>query len=280
MKLMISLLLTISLFGKTEIFEYPTLTNDIFKNTKYLNFILNILNEHLLMQNKIPVKLTSKIDEEQFRKDFANAKYKIITVSPMQYFKNQEFYDKYSKEKSIPKINKKVFHQYYLLANKNEKNIFKNINKYTLYLPDAFPTADIWMKLFLYKKTKQKLKKIIYSAKPNIMVHKIFFNKNYLTVIDRFAYETLIEFNPQIKNKINILLKSRPIYFNLLTLTHKNITEKEKNIMKLLRKEVKVFFEQTTLSFNGELGGNKKVTQEDISELKDIIKQYYKLKTQ
>lgn len=182
--------------------------------------------------NKMAIKFYK--DEDKLIKDFINKKILIILSNATFYYENKNNLDKYIYHKWIMSRSKGMFDKFYLIKNKKSKSSLQN--KIIYYKED---TAREWLNLLLYKKNKKMnsniLKKI---EKPNKLIYNIFFNKNDLSIISKDLYDAMLDLNPQIKNNIEIIEESKPIFFNGIGFTRKDIDHYFQEMLDYMAKEV------------------------------------------
>ena len=73
-------------------------------------------------------------------------------------------------------------------------------------------------------------KEIVDSQKTKKLIFNVFFNKDSVSVVSRRLYRDMLELNPQIKNKIEILKKSKAIFLSGVGFTNKKINPYYENM--------------------------------------------------
>lgn len=207
---------------------------------------------------KFKLKLIVYSDRKTILRDFQNQKIQMLITHPFFYFENKKILDKIHKQKWILQFNKKNADGFYLLANKSNKNIYKNISKYEIYTLDGIPDTFHWVDYLFFKKhninLKKQAKELHYMTKENKILYRVFFDKYKLGVIRKDSYELFIELNPQLKDKIVILDKSENIFLSYIGLNH--ISTRQEDIDELFN---------TSQNIRKVLNNSKMTTKKDVT---------------
>lgn len=269
-------------FSKNNLIEYSILIDKNMVDKKTAKLIINVLNKQLNPKDEISLFFKLYTNEKKIRKDFKSGKIKFLTVMPIEYFNNKELYTKYSYSTQLATINKKAFHSFYLIANKQEKNILKNLSKYTVDYDAMSPLSLIWFKTLVYQNSKKEYSKVIKKSKAisktNSLVHSVFFEKNKLSVISKADYETVLELNPQIKKRVKIIKQTDEIFFYALTIIRKNSNDEELKKFKELTKRFDFLIESISFTSGGVFSGLKKLNKNDLVNSEKLYHEYIRLK--
>lgn len=180
-------------------------------------------------------------DIEEMKRDFENGELDLINAPPLliaRYFNRALLGTGFMGLQQ----DKKLEH-YYLIAN-NRSNIasIKNLPGKRLMMLDRDETAEIFLDSLVLKSLGKSYKDINlnvqYQNKSNRIILDVFFNAADTAIVYGTAYETAVELNPAIKDKIKILaeyaIKSKNFsYFR----RDYNLSEQAK--------EIAINFEQT-----------------------------------
>lgn len=260
---------------------YGALTDDLFQNKKLHNLLFNIFNRQLQKEEKFNIKFIIDKNENEALNKYVNGQYKVLSISPMRFYKNQKILKKHTKEYIIPRINGKAFFQYYLIANKESKNIFKNLEDYTIYLPDGLFSARIWLKNILHREEKINLEKnisnIVFNMKSISSISDVYLKNNKLSVIEKDTYELLLDLNPQLKKRLKIIKKSKQIYINTILLVNKNITNNEYKRLEEIEKKTQVILEKSRMSFGSKIKGIYKLNTNELEPINKELEYYYSI---
>merc|ERR1711879_417986 len=114
-------------------------------------------------------------------------------------------------------IDNEINTQYYLLANKSKNNNgFSDLKNKTFSIKEDDAIAINWLNKKSYEKNKTKaknlLKKINEEKNDRRVLLNVFFGKVDYAIITKKAWEDLLSFNPSIKNKVEIIDKSKKIF--------------------------------------------------------------------
>jgi len=269
-------------FSKNNEIEYSILINKNMVDLKTAKLIINVLNKQLALNEEINLFFKLYTNEKQTRKDFKSGKIRFLTVMPVEYFNNKKLYAKHSLNIQLATINNKALHTFYLIGNKKEKNILKNLAEYSIAYDAMAPLSLIWFKTLVYKNNKKAFKKVIHEAKAisktNSLVHSVFFEKKKLSIISKSNYETVLELNPQVTKKVNIVKQTDEIFFYALTLTRKNDDKEEVKRFKELTMGVNFLLESFTFSSGGVFTGLKDLNTKDLLKSEKIYTDFLGLR--
>ncbi|WP_072680391.1 hypothetical protein [Arcobacter sp. LA11] len=179
-------------------------------------------------------------DENVLIADYLNNKVSTILGTYQMYYKNKSIIDNVSKRRWIPTISKNTFEQFYLIKNVDSEITINNLNNKILNYKDNI--GKIWLDSIIMSKYKKSVSKvfseIIDIKKPQKLIFNVFFNKNQLSVVSKKLYDDMIELNPQIKNKIEILEKSKITFISGIGFTSKKINPYYDDMLKNIRKDI------------------------------------------
>lgn len=271
----------ILLLSDTKKIEFSVLAAENVVDTKSAQVVINILNKQIVKNDRFEFKFKLYGNPKETMKLYKNKELKILSVLPEEYFTNLQTYDKYTNDIFFSSVNNSAFHEYYVIANKEDKNIFKNLEKYTLNYDAMSPMAFTWFKTLFYEKKKKSFKKFENNThainRTSSLVHSVFFKKKNISVISKINFDTTVEVNPQIMKKIKILKKSKKIFIYAIVIIRKDILEDNKEVINDLTNDVNFILE--TISFGGSsfFSGLEKAKKSDLDETKNLFIKYEKL---
>ena len=146
-------------------------------------------------------------DAKKILKDYIDKKIQVIIADEQFYFRNKKELENLSNYIYILSNNEKVFHQFYLLKNKKSdlKNT-KNLKAIFRYYPSLNWLKSLNLDIKDIKRVENE-KKLIFD---------VFFNKNSISVVKKELYDSMIELNPQITKRIEVIKKSKTIFIDAL----------------------------------------------------------------
>lgn len=167
----------------------------------------------------------------------------IIGMNAYDFFSNENKFLPYIKPPywSLSYTNENKT-KYCLISNKNVKlNNYKILKNHIIALKNQDQVAYQWLNknsLEHYQTNIENISKnIIYLKKESTIVLNVFFNKYDFGVVKKVTLDTMIELNPTIKKKLNILSCSKYQLIPFIGFFHKRTFPK---------KNVEVFFKLTS----------------------------------
>lgn len=206
--------------------------------------------------------------------DYLSGKISTIIMNPYKYYLNKEKLDKTSGREWVFTRSKNVFSPFYLIKNRGSTSDLKKMkNVEVLYKEDS---AKNWAELYFYKsgiknvkfKRVSKEKKLIFSA----------FFKNVYTVVKKELYDSMLELNPQIAKKIDIIGRSKAIFPIAIGLDRKDAYSKYKEVYEHIQKDVNdenVEFE--TVKYVN-IKGIVTVSKKDLKPLDNFYREYFSIR--
>ena len=129
-----------------------------------------------------------------------------------------------------------------------------------------------------YKKSMFKVfKKVVEIKRPQKLIFNIFFNKNELSVVSKKMYDDMVELNPQIKKKIEIIKKSKAIFLSGIGFSSKNFDPYYDNMISGVRDDIN---EKGKIRLSDAINIHKiyYVKDVELKPLNDFFYEYSKLK--
>lgn len=288
MKFLLILVLTINIFAESQKLEFKstygiTTKGNLFSKFKDSKVVLKSwLNNLAHLHN-------GELDVEYYNGGqllfdaFKNNKFDMIAIDLPFYFKNRKEIENISNNKWSLSINEKKYTQYYLLGNKSKKlEGFGDLNKRIISLKDNEHPSEIWLNKNSLEKNKKSskklLKKIIYEKKETTAALNVFFGKSDYAIVSKEAWDVIIEFNPSIKNKIEILDKSKDIFLPFIGFFSNKASDKSKEIFFVLSDDLSKVAGGDQIVEIMKFNSIYKLTDESLSELDKYYNEYFELK--
>lgn len=171
-------------------------------------------------------------DEKKLINDFISEekKFDILYTVPLTYLKNYETFNKYGKDFIILRNHNKYV-QYYLIKNKKLKiKSLKGMKNKKLITPSSDELSRIWLDSLFLKETNKPYTFYIKNEKQDFKMYKkvldVYFNKTDFVIVPKHIWDTTIELNPKITNKLEIFRKSKPIFPGIIGAFHRKVDEK------------------------------------------------------
>lgn len=221
MKILFIILLSLNLYSKEKL-DFDTTyglisTGTILSSFKDSQVTLIEWLKTIATNNNGNVEISFYDDSNILFNDYKNKKLEMIVLEPTYFFKLKKEIDKTSSNFWTSTSNEYKFNQYYLLSNKSAKNkSFKDIKNKSLSIKKDDISADVWLdKSSLIENKlgyKKVLKDIKYENKESTALLDLFFERTDFAIISKKTWEIMIEFNPTLMEKIQIISKSEEIH--------------------------------------------------------------------
>jgi len=286
-KILILLFLPLIMYsnGKTKNIDVAYYHDeDIISNYKNSKSALDIWINDFVKNNNNNINLVPYNNKQDFIHDYNNGKLDIISLVAYSYLYNKEKIDENTIDYwQLGKSKNKSLEKMYLIVNKNSNinNILDLKNKKIAIDKENKFGKFFFEKIYLENSKKNIddiMSKINYNNKNSLLL-QVYFNKYDAAVITSNEYDIMLELNPAINKKINILETSPEIFPNLLIFFNKKNTSDN---MKVFKKSISSFFINED---NHELFDILKVKEisriekSDLDKLYDYYQGYRKLKS-
>ncbi len=276
-------LLLFSLFNLVvaEEIHMGILYEKIFISKKEANISVELWRKQM-KEKKLDLswKITFYNDEEKIINDYKNDVISSIVLDSTFYFKNKKRLDNLTVLKWIINRTNNKFTKYYLVKNKESDFTLQNLNAQNIFYYTEL--EKVWIEKLIYEKfnnSKTLSKKLKRVEKSKKLLYNVFFNKDTLAIVPKDLYESMIELNPQIKNKVEIISESKEIFFTSMGLIRQTKNKKiKKRITELLEDLEK---DPRSFDFLTFIGINRVHFFNNDNEIKDLNKfyeEYFKLK--
>ncbi len=155
----------------------------------------------------------------------------MIVVPVPFYFQNKKEIDEMSDNFWSISINNKKYTKYVLIARKelNAKS-FKDLKNRTIMFNENDAISETWLdkQSIIHNKKRYKdiVKKELYEEKESTILLRVFFGKSDFGVISENVWDTMLELNPAIKNRVEIVEGSKKEHFPFIGFFKKSIDQK------------------------------------------------------
>ncbi|MBK7498550.1 MAG: PhnD/SsuA/transferrin family substrate-binding protein [Ignavibacteriales bacterium] len=138
----------------------------------------------------------------------------------------------------VNETNSSVGFEFYLITKKEQNfNDLKSLKDGSIIIlsKSNYNSASVWLdKLLRDAKLSVKetfFKDVNYDYKATNVVLPVYFNKTTAAIVSRPALELLFELNPQLRKSLNIISKSGPILFGVISFDGRSKDRKRKDFM-------------------------------------------------
>lgn len=282
MKIVLLIIFTsIYIFANEQKVNIGISTSDFYKNNQSAKITFKLIeNSFNQKKNNVQIKFIHFKTTKELFNSYINNKIQIIVTNFDEYFKKE----KILKEKTnalwtIP-FNNTNSEQLYLIKNKKLDFKINDIHKYVINYKDYSRPSEIWFRNFIYNEKKQSYKNFIKKENFNTKISQLnlkpFFDKTQISVVYKSDYDLMMELNPQIKNRVEILKKSKISFITNIGLVNKSIKEEDyKKLLKLFS-GFKYLEKRNRIKSKLTLNKLTLLEKEKIDEQRDYYKNYYK----
>lgn len=233
----------------------------------------------------------SKLEVEYYtnKNDILNA-YKnnnyfldMIVIPVPFYFENKKQIDEISDNFWSVSINDKKYTRYLLIARKelNAKN-FKDLKDRTILFNKENDISEIWLDkqsiIYNNKRYKDVVKEEYYEKKESTILLRIFFGKSDFGVISENVWDTMIELNPSIKNKVDIVASSKKEHFPFIGFFRKGSTKEKSEIFFKIVSNLKQLPKSEQIMDLLKFDTVFKIEKDSLQNLEKFYNEYYDLK--
>lgn len=220
------------------------------------------------------VKLTLYEDFEKMVQDYEDKKLSSIILNTYKYYTNKERLDNITDRKWVFTRNENTFSKFYLIKNKEFKTSINKVKELEILYKEE--TAKNWAESFLQENNIKnvKFKKI---EKDNKLIFNVFFKDNF-SVVREELYDSMIQLNPQIKTKVEVLKESKQIFPMSIGLDRKDLYKENIHIYDKIQNSInekKVELESFKYI---NVKGIYTLKDGDIDELDSFYKNYLKIR--
>lgn len=276
----ILLLLFITVFLKADSLNIGFVKDGVIVKEKILQVIFQVIEKRFSTKEfKVKIKY---LESKEALLLYKEKKLNVLAVIPYVYFKNEKLIETFSKAKYFAPINEDTYQEFYLLANKKNTSVMKDLKNYELSIAQGYPSARLWIETLIYETIKKPLNKSVgeiqRSVKESKIIFDVFFKKNKIGVVTKASYNLMAELNPQIKKKITIIKKSKGKYIQGFTFLHKDTSKLEEDKFLSFTNKDKNTFEKSKSIPLTNLGEIRLLTNNDIKRIRKFYKRHTFLK--
>lgn len=205
-------------------------TEDAIATTK---IIAQNIKRKMKLEENIKIEICNGVDEiiESIKNPFDFILATTVETQLLQKKNKLEF-------TFVNETNGSVGFEFYLITNKEHNfNDIKSLKDGSIIIlsKSNFNTASVWLDKLLRDaklSAKEKFFKVIkYDYKATNVVLPVYFNKTTAAIVSKPALELLFELNPQLKKSLNIIKKSSPILFGVISFDGRSKDKKRKDFM-------------------------------------------------
>lgn len=191
------------------------------------------IQRKMKLEEEIKIEICNGVDEitESIKKPFD---FILATTVETEILKKKNKLD----FTFVNETNGSVGFEFYLITNKKQNfNDIKSLKDGSIIIlsKSNFNTASVWLDKLLRDanlSVKEKFfKDIKYDYKATNVVLPVYFNKTTAAIVSRPALELLFELNPQLKKSLNIINKSSPILFGIISFDGRSKDKKRKDFI-------------------------------------------------
>lgn len=260
-----------------------TTEGNILAKFKDAKVILTTWLEDMAGLHKGDVNIKFYDSSKPLYEDFKKNKLDMMVVDLPFFFENRAEIESKTSYMWSTYTNNKKFSQYYLLSNKtNNLKGFSELKNKKLSIKEGDLTAQIWLKKSSYQKNKKDshklLKSIKYESKERTVILNLYFGKTDYAIVTKDAWDIILDFNPSLKNKIEIIDKSEDIFFIFIGLFSKNANKKSIEFFSKIASDIEDIEGGKRISKMLSFNMFFKVENEDLEKLDIYYKEYFKLK--
>lgn len=288
MKNVIILFLLINLYGDHNHSEFSSnyglsTEGNILAKFKDAKVVLSRWLEDMAGLHQGDVNIEFYDTSKPLYEDFKKNKVDMMILDLPFFFENREEIELNTNYMWTSSFNGKKFNQYYLLSNKSSNlKGFSNLNNKKVSIKEGDLTAEIWLKNNSYIKNKKDSHKLLssieYENKERTVILNLFFGKTDYAIVSKDSWETILDFNPALKNKIVVLKKSENIFFPFIGIFAKDINKRKLEFFSKLTNSVSDIKGGKRISEMLQFDKIEKINKEDLQELSIYYKEYFKLK--
>jgi hypothetical protein len=173
--------------------------------------------------------------------------------------------------------------QYYLIGKKslNAKS-FKNTKGKTIAYKEGDLGASVWLDknslLSNQSSSTKALKNILLKKKESTAILNVFFNKSDYAIVRKETWDVISELNPSIKNKVEIIVKSKKIHIPFIGVFRKGTTGMSVESFFKLSADLKKLEGSSQIIELLKFNSLFKINDNSLKDLDTYYSEYFKLK--
>lgn len=215
--------------------------------------------------------------------DFKSKKIDIAAVDLKFYFRNKSEIERISEKNWALLVGEKQYKRYYLLGNKDKKlKGFGNLRNKTISLKNSDSNAKLWLdkeSLELNRVSSDSLlKKIIFSEKDRTVLLNLFFGRTDYAIVEEEAWNVILEFNPAIKKRVEIISKSPTIFLEFIGFFSKDANPDTSKVFFDISKDLSKVKGSKTITEMLKFDSVYHISDESLKETDKYFQEYFNLK--
>lgn len=258
------------------IYSTTKVESSIIKSIKVFQKQINTLSK-----GKYNFHLTTYTNRNAILKDYEDNKLNIVLIDTKLFLDNYSRFLKITSKFWKLKYGNRNFEQYYIIANSTSSLSIADISSYKLLTYSDHAVSNIWFRKRIYETYKTSfsnvIKNIEYTSNESQIVYKVFFNKKHLGIVNANVFNTTAEVNPQIKKKVYVIEKSKPIFNSVYILQRIGFDKKTTEDFTTLRITFQEYLKKYNLSELENTKNAQEIEDKDIQEILHFYKTFKEL---
>lgn len=257
--------------------------NSLLSNFKDARVAISVWLEEIgkTHNGKLDIKFYDDI-EVMYKKFKETTSLDMIVVDLPFYFANKKEIEKISNNVWSIAYGKNKYVQYYFVANKKSKiKNFSDIEDKVAALKMHEKGVRVWLDKNSYQENQKSYKNVVRAItiekKESTALLKVFFNKADFSIISSRTWETMVELNPAIKKRVEIVKKSERIHLPFIGFFSKKASKAGVKAFFELSDDMRALPESeqiiTLLKFETVF----RVEENSLLELEDCYNEYFSL---
>ncbi len=223
-------------------------------------------------------------DKNDILREFRTKNLLDMIVIPVPfYFEHKRQIDEIAHNFWSVSINDKKYTKYILVARKelNAKN-FKDLKNRTIIFNEENDISETWLDkqsiIYNNKRYKDVVKEEFYEKKESTILLRVFFGKSDFGVISENVWDTMLELNPAIKNKVDIIASSKKEHFPFIGFFKKGSDEQKAEIFFKITSNLKQFPKSEQIMDLLKFDAVFKIQKDSLQNLEKFYNEYYDLR--
>lgn len=284
----IFILFTITLFASEKDNEFNAVfgiatESSVLSKFKDAKVVLKSWIENLTetYNGEVEVKFYNKTSS--LYEDFIANKIDIAAVDLIFYFENKDEIDRIGEKKWTLFMGGNGYKRYYLLGNKKKKlRGFNNLKNKTISLKKEDSNSKLWLEkesLEVNKLSSEKLvKKFVFTDSDRTILLNLFFGKVDYGIVEEKAWNIILQINPAIEKKVEILSVSPNIFLEFIGFFSKQADVRTSEVFFDIGENLKSIKGSRKITEMLELDSIYQVSDDYLKDTNQYFKEYFNLK--
>ncbi|MFV0562325.1 PhnD/SsuA/transferrin family substrate-binding protein [Malaciobacter mytili] len=223
-------------------------------------------------------------DKNDILHEFTTKNFLDMIVIPVPfYFENKKQIDEISDDFWSVSINDKKYIKYILIARKklNAKS-FKDLKDKKIILNEENNISETWLDkqsiIYNNKRYKDVVREAFYEKKESTILLRVFFGKSDFGVISENVWDTMLELNPAIKNRVDIVASSKKEHFPFIGFFKKESNKDIREIFFNITSDLKQFPKSEQIIDLLKFDTVFKIEKDSLQNLEKFYNEYYDLR--